>query len=545
MKQEIVTELKQLVQSLLQDSNNESVNEKQLLGIQIAEFILSKENIIKKSDVNGSDIIQFNLDECPVQILNAINSLSALVTLDKEPDYSKIEITGNANLINNTLKRKIFCIHALRNSFAHGQHYKIENNCFIIDNQISGLHGSIPISEVITFNNICIKYIPHHDTKNIFNLFKDFNQNQYQAVNPNDLLHIALYSYASIVLSELDFENIDLDFSQMISAYSEINPIFEDNSTHEYKKGKDTLETLIENDFLRNRESQKPQNIPEKIAHLKRYPSLKFYLSIQKQAIKSKTKINNTIKNMQTHGIRSLRNAIDHGHYTINQDNSILLKDMKDQNDDENINYQVIVNPDGLFQLINDIHEKNLTNDDFSFLYYILLTSDKEFFNKINETEKHFQEMIDLDMFGLLQAPEIFGWTTNALTLSQAWEIIINLNNPYHQKYSIKTSLETLKDYLSNMKISLNNLYKEIEFQENNCISLYLESISEPTIPDIDINEMLQSIEQYKIVYQELLEVITMLTMILEQQASLFSIIDNYNFLQTEIPKTKSLDKHI
>ena len=139
MKQEIVTELKQLVQSLLQNNNNESVNEKQLLGIQIAEFILSKENIIKKSDVNGSDIIQFNLDECPVQILNAINSLSALVTLDKEPDYSKIEITGNANLINNTLKRKIFCIHALRNSFAHGQHYKIENNCFIIDNQIGDM----------------------------------------------------------------------------------------------------------------------------------------------------------------------------------------------------------------------------------------------------------------------------------------------------------------------------------------------------------------------------------------------------------------------
>ncbi len=542
MKTKITMGLKRLIQSILENNPHKSINKKQLIGIQIAQFILVKENIIKKSDINGSEIITFNIDECPKKILKTIKSLNKFITLDIEPDYdSKMQITGNPDLITTTLKHNIYCIHALRNSFAHGN-YKIKNKHFIINNPISGLKCSIPVNEIIKFNNVCMKHLAYHDTNDIFNLFKKFNHNQYQTSNLNELLHIALYSYASIALSKWD--NINLDFSKIIFAYTEVEPTFPNNN-HEYQRKKEIVDKIIENDLLKNNETRKPKSIPEKIKTLKEHPSLSFYEDIKNKEQEIQNTLNNTLNQMNNEGIRSLRNSIEHGHYTITSNNNILLEDMTDQNNNESTTFQTITSPEGLFNLINDIYKENLTNDDFSFLYYIVLKENKDFFNQISVAEKHLQEMMELDEFNLVQAPELFEWTIHDLTLPQAWDIIINLNNPYYQKYNIKDSLEILKDYLSNMKISLLNLYNAINFQKQNCIEFYFDTILDPTIPSIDINEMLQSINQYKIVYQELLEAFTILTIVIKQQNSLFTIIDNHNFLQSEIPKTKSLDKHI
>jgi hypothetical protein len=71
--------------------------------------------------------------------------------------------------------------------------------------------------------------------------------------------------------------------------------------------------------------------------------------------------------------IKSIRNAVEHGNYSVNEDNNIFLYDLPKQNDLTTIKFKCIATPKALFNITNAVNNESL-NEEFT---------QEDFFNEL------------------------------------------------------------------------------------------------------------------------------------------------------------------
>ena len=236
MKEEIKISLRELTEELLA-GNNVTSNKIHEIGFTISKFVIIKENMIKKCDVNGIEKTVFNVNE----------NLDYLFPINKLADYiretsSFINLSGDM-ILNGVhgkkLKDNIQIIHMVRNALAHNK-YEIEDGFLKIDNP-SFLVCDIPFELIEEFNDKCTynfnKNLGENYPNNITNLFLND-----KLENTKRLLYMSLYSYILFVSSAIDFEKstkIDAESGEEVKlSFSNFPPIYSEpyciKMSHEY-----------------------------------------------------------------------------------------------------------------------------------------------------------------------------------------------------------------------------------------------------------------------------------------------------------------------
>lgn len=382
MKKEIKNSLKELLENLLSGKKYD-INEKHKLGFTIAQFILFKEHTIKKSEINNCSKITFNFT-INEKYLEPIYKLSDFV----KENALEIADNGNIELIgtnDNKVKDSIWIFHLIRNAFAHGE-YTIENNYFKINNKTnskSTLVCDIPITLIENFNSECTKIFNKNLDENypndITNIFFNHNLNS----NDNMLLYKSLYTYMALTFADMDK---DIYIVNIKSAY--MQPIFT-SENHQFNIDKTAVNNCVEDCY----------EFELDLNRLYEYLSANHYHS---KAQKEKNLRNNLIDKINKRylqSLRAIRNAIEHANFLVNDDGSINLYDMNNQDDLESKTYEIKNTPRNFFDFTRDIEENKTSNDEFTFLNDILLISDSTFLDKLKTIENWFIEILESEFY--------------------------------------------------------------------------------------------------------------------------------------------------
>lgn len=503
MIDEVKLAFKELAENLLANKKV-SLNNKHKLGFTIISFILFKEHIIKKSEVNNCSKIIFDYNKNE-KYLNPINELSRFV----ENNTIEIADKGNIELIgtnDETIKDDIWAVHLIRNAFAHME-FTIENDVFKIHNTVneqSTLVCDIPIHLIENFNSECLKiFCDNLETdypNDITNIF--FNPN----FNDNKLLYMALYTYMVLC-----FDDKDIDVVNIKSVY--MQPNFT-SQNHQFNSDKEAVTNCI-NDC---------DQFQFDLNRLYEYLNPHHYESKSQKENRVRNKLIEKINTKYLQNVRSIRNSIKHANFVINDDGTISLFDMNDQNDLESKTYEITSSPESLFALARDIDENNISNDEFAFLNDIFYDADSDFEEKLNIIEAYFIELLENDYYIFVVGAEFPNRQCGII--EKILDIIACLKNRIDTSLNTKEMIVYLINYLEQLVKVSEELYNQFD---NICFNVsYCE--------EIDVEKFRQFLID--------LYLARMLTIeLLMTQDNALTIIDNHTLVSSDYDHVKKLMK--
>lgn len=371
-KEKIKNELKQLIEDMLQ-GNKVTLNEEQLTGITLANFIIQKEDIIKKAtetilnDAGEEQKIEKIYFDCEThkQYLTLIKAFSKCINFKNTPniDISKIELLNYyGNEDEQKLKELIGIIHLLRNSIAHGK-YEIEDGIIKINN-LGRLECEIPLKYIKYFNGVARKH--HTNSGDDIRIINMFDQLQ-ASPNYTNLLMTAIYSYSLLVFADIDENNNSCSYSNLnlkdvIIVHNMMNFIeYWKQVQSPVKSSKDMLE--------RKKETYENCRIEEGKSRID---------ADAKNSINNKTA--GKYNSLKIAIGPKIRNPLLHGNCMIDLDGNFILYDKK-SNIDNKIHSALQISPIGLFELTKGISERNeIDSDEMAIIFLgknLLLDAEK------------------------------------------------------------------------------------------------------------------------------------------------------------------------
>lgn len=444
MKEEIKHSFKELLENLFAGKKY-ILNENHKLGFIVTNFILFKEHIIKKSEINGYTKIYFDFDKNkdylePINILSNFVSKNALEIADK----GNIELEG---INSESIEDNIWLVHLIRNAFAHGE-FTIENGFFKINNTVnqkSTLVCDIPIDIIENFNDECLQIFKDNLVANypndITNIFFNDNFDLYE----NRLLYMSLYTYMALSFANMDK---DMDIVNIKSVY--MQPEFV-SQTHQFSKDTIAVNNCIEDcdrfQFDLNR--------------LYEYLNPGHYDSKSQKENKLRDNLNDKVNKKYLQSLRAIRNSIEHANVLINDDGTISLFDMNNQNDIDSKTYEITNSPQHFFDFTRDIEENNISNDEFAFLNGIFSISDSRFLDKLEMISDSFIKLLESNYFCFVIGAE--NNTRKCSIIDDILYIIYCLKNHEDDLLNTKEMIINLIGHLEQLATISNHLYDQFD----------------------------------------------------------------------------------
>lgn len=224
-REELLKISKELLESIIYKKNI-ALNKEHILMLSISSFIMSEEKLIK-TDSRSKKLF---FDDTPENIkkidefYDLIKDKISFKVDSKEAPNNIYEIVVlNNNNDNIELKKKIFIINKLRDSFAHGRYeIDIQNNQIIIKNEYDifeskhSLTGTITPKELNEFNKIKLE---KEDDINIYKILGLYNEEYYS----NEMI-LYLINQRKNFFTKMDKLDYDVNFNdeelkQMIKTY--------------------------------------------------------------------------------------------------------------------------------------------------------------------------------------------------------------------------------------------------------------------------------------------------------------------------------------
>ena len=451
MKEKIKISFKNLLENLF-GGKKYDLNEKHKLGFTIANFILLKEHIIKKSEINKCSKIYFDFDKNK-EYLEPINELSSFVRKDalEIADNGDIELNGTNN---ESIKDSVWLVHLIRNAFAHGE-FTIEDGLFKINNKInekSTLVCDIPIDMIEKFNNECAKVFNENLDTNYSNDITNFFFNYHLNLNDDRLLYMSLYTYMALTFADMDK---DMDVANIKSVYTQ--PVFT-SENHQFSKDTIAVRNCLE-------DCDKFQcDLNKLYEHL----NPKHYDSKLQKENKLRNNLTDKINKRYLQSVRAIRNSIEHANFLINDGGNICLFDMNNQNDLDSKTYEVINTPEYFFTLVRDIDDNNISNDKFAFLNGVFSISDSKFLERLEIIEDYFIELLESDYYIFIIGAEY--QNSQVSIIENILYIIHCLKNRVDDYFNTKEMIVKLIGYLEQLAKISEELYNQFD---NICFNMY------------------------------------------------------------------------
>ena len=353
-KQDIKKSIKELIHLIINNDfstssllTNMFFNDSHYIGITIANFIIQKETIIKKSEEEAGETIYFDSDTYH-DYLHAIKKLAESVKDNGiiYIDLNEVNLQRCEELSNND-KNNIKIIHILRNSIAHGM-YEIDGDNLIINNP-GFLQCKIPIQDIENFNKTCMSlYNPNNvqsENKDIAQIFKDF----YASKSYKSNIIALIYTYALLIFADVQensYDNIDITGLNIHYNMASLTDNYQAFKKEFQKKRKNLEEKKINYDKCQDEERKTiiANNLNARIDSFSSYDRLQPL----KKFIGSR-----------------IRNTIMHGNCFQLDDNSLALFDKKNQADNK-VNTIFSISAINLFTVMNSINGNEKEKSDVS-----------------------------------------------------------------------------------------------------------------------------------------------------------------------------------
>lgn len=399
MKEQIKKELEILIQDIIDDKNIE-LNQSHFLAFELANFIVKKEDIIKKEDIPGSERIIFDINtykgSLPIieQIANYVRICGDTKEFTKGPK-KEVLLEGNISDLNiNTIKDNLRIVHQIRNDIAHGN-YEIHSNFLETTGQIK---CTLPWTLIRDFNQHIIKEDPAFnidDVLSISEIFDQYQTNNYFArilgMRPEctraEILHIALYSYALLTFSDIE---------KNINSYSNlsINSLYLIEPQDEYINKCEKIKRVL-NEFQ--------DDITKKIQNYQRCSDEeakeRIESSIQKEINEASQGVDELFFGAKDTAGSKIRNAVLHGNYIVGRYDNILMYDKNNQADEREKNFPVGLYYKDFFNQIKNINNCQLQHNKINDIIYMVsnVNNLKEVTEFLREILKHSSAGIDID----------------------------------------------------------------------------------------------------------------------------------------------------
>lgn len=381
------------------------------IGICIAEFILFKENMIKK-DADGQEIV-FDLTENAEYTTPIKNFANEVFAFNRNVEYTcdeeSVIIETDDSVVYLPIEKEIGFIHQVRNAFAHGK-FEINENCFKVT--VNGCPFEIPFNLIKTFNKECLTIFKKKQVKSdypisITDVF--FNDNGGLLTDYGKNLYKYLYTYMMLVCATSDMSL--LPFAKMPSIYSE--PCYvrrapqsieqsdleiqdeNERGTHQYIHEKEMTESLL----------KETSDFKKKLDNLFNHFNERYYTDLQTKDSHFHHKVSAKITATLREEFRSIRNAIEHANVFIEFDRIALL-DMNNQNSNDSINFMIEIRTKQLFNIMDSIDMGIIYDDEFAYLTNVFTFSDKKFFSKLVVLQSVFDLIFKNPSFYKLEAIE-------------------------------------------------------------------------------------------------------------------------------------------
>lgn len=399
MKEQIKKELEILIQDIIDDKNIE-LNQSHFLAFELANFIVKKEDIIKKEDIPGSERIIFDINtyegSLPIieQIANYVRICGDTKEFTKGPK-KEVLLEGNISDLNiNTIKDNLRIVHQIRNDIAHGN-YEIHSNFLETTGKIK---CTLPWTLIRDFNQHIIKEDPAFnidDVLSISEIFDQYQTNNYFArilgMRPEctraEILHIALYSYALLTFSDIE---------KNINSYSNlsINSLYLIEPQDEYINKCEKIKRVL-NEFQ--------DDITKKIQNYQRCSDEeakeRIESSIQKEINEASQGVDELFFGAKDTAGSKIRNAVLHGNYIVGRYDNILMYDKNNQADEREKNFPVGLYYKDFFNQIKNINNCQLQHNKINDIIYMVsnVNNLKEVTEFLREILKHSSAGIDID----------------------------------------------------------------------------------------------------------------------------------------------------
>ncbi len=379
------------------------------IGTCIAEFILFKENMIKK-DADENEIV-FDLTENAEYTVPINNFYNGVFAFNKNVGYvcdeERVIIEIDDSVTYLPIEKEINFIHQVRNAFAHD--IKIDENCFQVT--VNDHPFEIPFNLIKTFNKECLAIFKKKQTKadypiSITDVF--FNDNEL-LTDYGKNLYKYLYTYMMLVCATNDMNS--LPFAKMPSIYSE--PCYvrrapqsieqsgleiqneNEKRSHQYIHEKEMAESLL----------KETSDFNSELDNLYSHFNEQYYNGLQAKDSNFHHKVSDKITAVLREKFRSIRNAIEHANVFIEFDRIALL-DMNNQNSNDSINFMIEIRTKQLFNIIDSIDTGIIYDDEFAYLTNVFTFSDKKFFSKLIVLQSVFNFIFENPYYSKLESIE-------------------------------------------------------------------------------------------------------------------------------------------
>jgi len=376
--------------------------------ISISEFILFKENMIKKNADMGEIIFDLAINNEYITPIN--NFANAVFAYNNIQNYDYCErnfVIANGDSSNN-LKRNISIIHQIRNAFAHGQ-FNINGGIITLDD----LHFNIPFCFIQTFNDACknIFKTKAQDTNYPISITDVFFNDNCLLTESSRNLDRYLYTYMMLVCATNDMK--EFSFINMTTIYSEPHFIL---MNHSYVQETEKVFDILNDSH----------DFSSQIDNLYDHLNESYYSSMQTNENNFHNNLSKKLNDKLKEEFRSIRNSIEHAN-VFAEFNKWVLFDTGNQNEDDAKNFEIRIDIKQLFNVMLAIDEGIYYDDKFAYLNNLFTISDRRFFAKIRSLEITFNLILENKHYYELELIESKMDYDDKFTIKEIMHIINNL----------------------------------------------------------------------------------------------------------------------